>query len=86
VVEVVGYADSTGNTNFNHSLSERRANNVINYLVTKYNLPLRRIVQPFGYGSQKPVATNTTGEGRALNRRVEIRVLVSKGQTASASF
>ena len=86
VVEVVGYADSTGNTNFNRSLSERRANSVINYLVTQYNLPLRRLVQPFGYGSQNPVATNTTGAGRSLNRRVEIRVRVSKGQAASASL
>jgi OOP family OmpA-OmpF porin len=86
VVEVVGYADSTGHSTFNRSLSERRAQNVIDYLVTKYNLPLRRLVQPFGYGSLNPVASNDTGEGRSLNRRVEIRVLVSKGLTSSASL
>ena len=51
VLEVVGYADSTGNTARNRSLSERRANAVINYLVITYTLPLRRVVQPFGYGS-----------------------------------
>ena len=79
VIEVTGYADSTGNTARNRSLSERRADAVINYLVTTYNLPLRRVVQPFGYGSLNPVADNTTGEGRALNRRVEIKVLVNKG-------
>jgi OmpA-OmpF porin, OOP family len=86
VVEVVGYADSTGNTARNRSLSERRAENVINYLVAKYNLPLRRLVQPFGYGALNPVATNDTGEGRSLNRRVEIRVLVSKVLNSSASL
>ena len=70
VIEVVGHADSTGNTARNRSLSERRADAVINYLVTTYNLPLRRLVQPFGYGELNPVADNATGEGRALNRRV----------------
>src|SRR4029453_16406330 len=49
VIEIVGYADSRGNTARNRSLSDRRADAVINYLVTTYNLPLRRLVQPFGY-------------------------------------
>jgi outer membrane protein OmpA-like peptidoglycan-associated protein len=84
VVAVMGYADSTGNTATNDSLSDRRANAVIRYLVTKYDLPLRRIVQPYGYGSLKPVADNETREGRAMNRRVEIRVLVNKGISSQA--
>ena len=79
VVAVVGFADTSGNTAANRSLSERRANAVIGYLVTKHNLPLQRLVQPFGYGDSKPVAENTTAAGRAKNRRVEIRVLVNKG-------
>jgi outer membrane protein OmpA-like peptidoglycan-associated protein len=79
LVAVVGYADSTGKTAENRSLSERRANAVINYLVTQYNLPMRRLVQPFGYGSSSPVAANDTREGRAMNRRVELKVLVNKG-------
>ena len=78
LIEVVGYADSTGNSTRNNSLSERRAQAVINYLVRKYNLPLRRLVQPFGYGSLNPIASNETGEGRSLNRRVEIKVLINK--------
>jgi outer membrane protein OmpA-like peptidoglycan-associated protein len=86
VIEIVGYADSRGNTARNRSLSDRRADAVINYLVTTYNLPLRRLVQPFGYGSLNPVADNTTGEGRALNRRVEIRVLVNKGLSSQAGL
>ena len=86
IVEVVGYADSTGNTERNRSLSERRAEVVINYLVTKYDLPLRRLVQPFGYGDRNPAATNDTSEGRAQNRRVEIRVLVNKGTSSQASL
>lgn len=79
VVAVVGFADTSGNTAANRTLSERRANAVIGYLVTKHNLPLQRLVQPFGYGDSKPAAENTTAEGRAKNRRVEIRLLVNKG-------
>jgi OmpA-OmpF porin, OOP family len=85
-MEIVGYADSKGNTTRNHSLSQRRADAVINYLVTTYNLPLRRLVQPFGYGSLNPVADNATRDGRALNRRVEIKVLVSKGLSSQSSL
>ena len=85
-MEIVGYADSKGNTTRNHSLSQRRANAVIDYLVTTYNLPLRRLVQPFGYGSLNPVADNATSDGRALNRRVEIKVLVSKGLSSQSSL
>jgi outer membrane protein OmpA-like peptidoglycan-associated protein len=79
IVAVQGYADSTGRTARNRSLSERRAKAVTDYLVTKHGLPPYRLVQPFGFGSSDPVAVNDTGEGRALNRRAEIRVLINKG-------
>jgi OmpA-OmpF porin, OOP family len=79
IVAVKGYADSRGRTGRNDSLSERRAKAVIDYLVTKHGLPAQRVVQPFGYGSSDPVAANNTREGRALNRRAEITVLVNKG-------
>jgi outer membrane protein OmpA-like peptidoglycan-associated protein len=79
LVEVVGFADTTGNTAKNRSLSERRAKAVIQYLVLKHNLDLRRLVQPFGYGENKPVGNNKTAAGRAKNRRVEIRILQNKG-------
>lgn len=76
---VIGYADSTGNTARNRDLSERRANAVIYYIVSKYKMPLHRLVQPFGYGQLEPVADNKTKAGRAKNRRVEIRLMVNKG-------
>jgi outer membrane protein OmpA-like peptidoglycan-associated protein len=79
MVAVVGYADSSGSTLKNKTLSEKRANGVIGYLVGKHNLPLTRLIQPFGAGVDQPVATNATEEGRSLNRRVEIRLLINKG-------
>jgi len=82
VLEVSGFADSRGSVNLNRQLSQRRADAVIRYLVESHNIPLRRIVTPFGYGEMNPVAENETREGRAQNRRVEIKLLVNKGLTA----
>jgi outer membrane protein OmpA-like peptidoglycan-associated protein len=79
VMAVIGYADTTGNSQRNIDLSERRANAVIYYIVSKYKMPLNRLVQPFGYGQLEPVAENKTKAGRAKNRRVEIRLMVNKG-------
>ena len=79
IVSVTGYADSTGKAGSNRSLSERRANAVIGYLVTQHNVPFQRLAQSFGFGSEKPIETNHTSQGRAQNRRVEINILVSKG-------
>ena len=79
LVEVVGFADTTGNTARNRALSERRSKSVIQYLVGVHGLDLRRLVQPFGFGESKPVADNKTAAGRAKNRRVEIRILQNKG-------
>ena len=79
LVQVVGFADTTGKSARNKALSDRRAQAVIQYLVGVHNLDLRRLVQPFGYGDAKPVADNATAEGRAKNRRVEIIILQNKG-------
>jgi len=79
VVEVVGFADSTGTAEFNRQLSKQRTDAVIGYLVLKHDLPLERVIRPFGFGEDKPLANNDTPEGRAKNRRVEIRVLVNRG-------
>ena len=79
VVEVSGFADTTGSVERNRVLSQRRADNVIRYLVENHNIPLRRIVTPYGYGESHPVAENNSREGRAQNRRVEVKLLVNKG-------
>src|ERR1700704_3056175 len=79
VVEVSGFTDTTGSVERNRALSQRRADNVIRYLVESHNIPLRRIVTPYGYGESHPVAENTSRTGRAQNRRVEVKLLVNKG-------
>jgi OmpA-OmpF porin, OOP family len=84
VLEVTGFADSTGNTERNRALSSRRADAVIRYLVENHQIPLRRIVTPYGFGESNPVADNKTRDGRAQNRRVEVKVLVNKGLTQPA--
>jgi len=79
VLEVSGFADATGSVDRNRALSQRRADTVIRYLVENHSIPLRRIVTPYGYGESNPVAENKTREGRAQNRRVEVKLLVNKG-------
>jgi outer membrane protein OmpA-like peptidoglycan-associated protein len=85
VMAVIGYADTTGSSARNIDLSERRANSVIYYIVSKYKMPLHRLVQPFGYGQLEPTADNKTAAGRAKNRRVEIRLMVNKGIAGTTS-
>lgn len=83
VMEVTGFADATGDTVRNRALSQRRAEAVIQYLVETHGVPLRRILPSYGFGELNSVADNTTKEGRAQNRRVEVKLLVSKGLTNS---
>jgi len=79
VLEVTGFADSTGSIERNRVLSQRRADAVIRYLVENHRIPLRRIITPYGFGETNPVAENNTRDGRAQNRRVEVKLLVNKG-------
>jgi outer membrane protein OmpA-like peptidoglycan-associated protein len=81
LIEVTGYAYESRDKNVNRRLSQQRAESVVRYLVENHNVPLRRILTPFGYGAMNPVADNATREGRAENRRAEVRVLVNKGLT-----
>jgi outer membrane protein OmpA-like peptidoglycan-associated protein len=80
VVEVTGFASADGNATFNRLLSKHRADAVVQYLADNL-VPLRRIVTPFGFGVNQPVADNKTPAGRSENRRVEVKILMSKGLT-----
>ena len=78
-IEITGFASAEGSTQRNKVLSESRARAVINYLVETHNIPLRRIGTSFGFGELQAVADNTTREGREQNRRVEVKLMVSRG-------
>jgi outer membrane protein OmpA-like peptidoglycan-associated protein len=79
VIEVTGFASADGSAAKNKELSRRRAQAVIDYLVETHNIPLRRIGQSYGFGELQAIADNSTREGREQNRRVEVKVLVSRG-------
>lgn len=79
VIEITGFASADGSAAANKRLSQRRAQAVIDYLVETHNVPLRRIGQSYGFGELQAVADNTTREGREQNRRVEVKLLVSRG-------
>lgn len=73
LVDVTGHTDSTGSASHNQRLSERRAGTVAEYLVAQGNNPQR--FQVLGMGQTEPIASNSTPDGRAQNRRVEIRIV-----------
>lgn len=75
-VDVIGHTDSTGSEAYNLELSRRRAEAVANYLRSRGVLPERIAV--YGMGESQPIATNATTEGRARNRRVEIRIIPAR--------
>ena len=83
IVEVMGYADSTGSAAMNTRLSEDRAKAVVTYLMQQGGVPVRHIVAPGAMGEYQPTASNETKAGRAENRRVEVKVLVNKGIAGS---
>jgi outer membrane protein OmpA-like peptidoglycan-associated protein len=70
---IEGHTDSIGTDAYNQGLSERRANAVRDVLVDQYGVAGER-VNAVGYGETRPVADNSTPEGRAINRRVEAEV------------
>ncbi len=72
-VEIAGYTDSVGNEAYNQKLSQRRTDSVREYLVS-HGVDAARITS-HGYGESDPVASNSTKEGRAKNRRVEVRLI-----------
>jgi len=76
LIEVHGYTDSTGSADYNYQLSQRRAQAVIQYLAQKYNIPAFKIYV-IGLGKDNPAATNATPQGRAENRRVDVRLMTN---------
>jgi outer membrane protein OmpA-like peptidoglycan-associated protein len=85
LIQVTGYASADGGSAKNRALSERRAEAVIRHLAENHDIPLHRMINPFGFGELKPIAENDTREGRKQNRRVEVAVLVSNGLTAAGA-
>jgi OmpA-OmpF porin, OOP family len=79
IITVEGGTDSVGSADYNYDLSQRRANAVIQYLAAEKNIPAYKIYL-IGLGKDKPVDTNKTREGRAKNRRVDIRLMTNNGE------
>ena len=83
LVDVYGHTDSTGSDAYNQTLSENRARTVMNYLISQ-GVPAARL-RSQGFGETMPVTTNDTAEGRAKNRRVEIKIVpVTQEDVAAA--
>lgn len=84
LVDVMGHTDSTGSDAYNLDLSRRRAESVASYLTSRGVSRAR--LESIGYGEQHPVADNTTPEGRARNRRVEIRITPVTQEDVNAAY
>lgn len=73
LIEIAGHTDSTGSEAYNQALSERRALSVARYLESQAIAPAR--LDPIGFGELRPITSNASEEGRALNRRVELTLI-----------
>ncbi|HLB87258.1 MAG TPA: OmpA family protein [Terriglobales bacterium] len=84
IIAVEGGTDSVGSTDYNYDLSQRRADAVIQYLASQHSIPAHKIYL-VGLGKDKPVESNKTRDGRAKNRRVDVRLMTNTtGETAPA--
>jgi OOP family OmpA-OmpF porin len=84
ILTVEGATDSVGDSEYNYGLSQRRADAVIQYLASERQIPAYKIYV-IGLGKDKPVDSNKTREGRAKNRRVDVRLMTNTTGTAPAS-
>jgi OOP family OmpA-OmpF porin len=82
IITVEGATDSVGSSEYNYDLSQRRANAVIQYLAADKSVPAYKIYL-IGLGKDKPVESNKTADGRAKNRRVDIRLMTNTGADAT---
>jgi len=85
MIEIAGYASSTGTKAENEKLSDQRAAAVTDYLRNSANVPMRRILVPAGYGASHPVANNDSSLGRDINQRVDVKVIANKGLSEGTS-
>src|SRR6201997_4044756 len=76
IITLEGGTDSVGPADYNYDLSQRRANSVIQYLASQHNIPAHKIYV-IGLGKDKPVESNKTSDGRAKNRRVDVRLMTN---------
>jgi len=79
LIEVEGFADSSGNVAVNQKLSLERSQAVVNWLAQQGGIPFVRMLAPGAMSTAEPAASNETAQGRAQNRRVVAKVLVNKG-------
>src|SRR5437660_2323675 len=79
IIAVEGGTDSVGDANYNYDLSQRRADSVVQYLASQHNIPAHKIYL-IGLGKDKPVESNKTRDGRAKNRRVDVRLMTNTGE------
>ena len=84
ILAVTGGTDSVGDAQYNYGLSNRRADAVVNYLQTKYNIPPHKFYL-IGIGKDDPAADNKTAAGRAKNRRVEVKLMSNMNQGTNGS-
>src|SRR5450755_2817262 len=78
IITIEGATDSVGSSDYNYDLSQRRANAVIQYLAAEKSVPAYKIYL-IGLGKDKPVESNKTSDGRAKNRRVDVRLMTNTG-------
>jgi outer membrane protein OmpA-like peptidoglycan-associated protein len=79
MLQVKGYASSSGSVALNQKLSEDRANDVTNFLLQQGHIPLTRMLAPGAMGESRQVGSDKSAESEAENRRVVVRVLQNKG-------
>lgn len=85
LIQVRGFASTSGDAARNQELSEERAQAVVTFLQQQGGIPLRHIVTPAAMGTTSPLASNETAAGRDLNQRVEVKLLVNRGINAPST-
>jgi outer membrane protein OmpA-like peptidoglycan-associated protein len=86
MIEIAGYASSTGTRSEDLKLSDERSSAVANFLRDSANVPMRRILVPAGYGASHPAVSNQTAVGRDINQRVDVKVIINKGIAEGTSM